>query len=56
MSVNAGSLNDPSDIPGLAHFVEVIFNVDCFTLVAFVVYGYRNASRRKRVQSLFIPE
>lgn len=23
MSVNAGSLNDPSDIPGLAHFVEV---------------------------------
>ena len=31
MSVNAGSLNDPSDIPGLAHFVEVFkccsFNV-----------------------------
>ena len=26
MSVNAGSLNDPSDIPGLAHFVEVSFS------------------------------
>lgn len=25
MSVAAGSLYDPTDVPGLAHFVEVVF-------------------------------